>query len=209
MPEGMGPKPNVERTAGGQPQAQEFQWQAALYRPDEAGSGGTSRGEYGVFKLEDVSRPTTLGQKAVARISRQEGVERLHAEKDPITGKSVNAVRGGVKAAEQLHAEKDPITGKSVNAVRAGARGGEQTNAEKDEQGRSKAGVKAAERMNAEKDPITGKSVNAVRGAEQTHAEKDPITGKSVNAVRGGVKGGEATKDKWEAARGMMELRRK
>jgi hypothetical protein len=139
MLEGMGPKPPLERTGGVQLQAQEFVWQATLYHQDEAESGGASGGEYGVFKFDDAGGSTTLGQKEVARVARQEAVERMNAEKDE-QGRSVNAVKG----AERLHAEKDE-QGRSVNGVKAAKR----LNAEKDEQGRSVQGVKAAERLHA------------------------------------------------------------
>jgi hypothetical protein len=91
----------------------------------------------GVFDSKHPEKPTAIGQQQIKELYG------LHAEKDPITGKSVN----GVKAAERTHAKKD-------------------------ERGRSVNGVKAAVRLHAEKDPITGKSVNAVRAAERTHAEK-------------------------------------
>lgn len=103
-------------------------------------------------------------------------IEKLHEEKTD-EGKSVNAVKGGVKAIKKLHEEKDE-NGKSVFAVK----GARKVHSTKDELGRSVTAVKAGRATHKKKDKL-GRSIQGVKNGERLNKEKDE-QGRSLNQTK-------------------------
>jgi hypothetical protein len=100
----------------------------------------------------------------------------VHAERDPVTGKSLHAMNGGAAT----HAKRDPVTGKSLTAMKVHARRDPVT-------GKSLTAMKTNAIIHAERDPVTGKSLHAMKAAANGHAKRDPVTGKSINAMKNGA----------------------